>query len=222
MRKAIVAGATGLIGSQLLDILLAGEDYDEVMIIVRKKLNITHAKLTQLVIDFDELANHLSSITGEVIFSCLGTTKNKTPDTGTYYKIDHDYPLQLANMAKQNGIKQFHLVSAVGANPDSKTFYIRMKGETERDISALDLPSVYMYEPSMLTGRKQEKRFVEIFFEGLFKFINPLLNGKWKKYRSVSGATVARAMYDQSLKNEPGKWVVHFESGIPVKELKRP
>jgi uncharacterized protein YbjT (DUF2867 family) len=217
MRKAIIAGATGLIGSQLLDILLAGGDYDEVLIIVRKKLNIAHTKLTQLVIDFDALADHSSSISGDVIFSCLGTTKSKTPDTGTYYKIDHDYPLQLAKMALQNGIKQFHLVSAVGANPDSKTFYIRMKGETERDISALDLPSVFIYEPSMLTGRNKEKRFVEMFFEGLFTFINPLLNGKWKKYRSVSGATVAKAMYDQSLKNEPGKWVVHFEGGIPVK-----
>jgi uncharacterized protein YbjT (DUF2867 family) len=222
MRKAIIAGATGLIGSQLLDILLAGEAYDEVLVIVRKNLNIKHAKLTQLVTDFDDLVDHRSSITGDVIFSCLGTTKNKTPDTGTYYKIDHDYPLLLANMALQNGVKQFHLVSSVGANPDSKTFYIRMKGETERDISALDLPSIYLYEPSMLTGRKQEKRFAEMLFEGLFKFINPLLTGKWKKYRSVSGATVARAMYDQSLKNEPGKWVVHFEGGIPVKKMKRP
>jgi len=219
-KKAIITGATGMIGSELLDLLLAGNAYDEIMIIVRKKLNMTHKKLTQLVVDFDQLEHHESSITGDVIFSCLGTTKSKTPDSKTYYKIDHDYPLQLAKMAQKNGVKQFHIVSSVGANPNSGTFYIKLKGETERDISALDLQSVYMYEPSMLTGRKQGKRFAEMFFEGLFKIANPLLTGKWKKYRSVSGATVARTMYDQSLKDEPGKWVIHFEGGTPVKQMK--
>ncbi len=157
-----------------------------------------------------------SSITGDVVFSCLGTTQSKTPDRDIYYKIDHDYPVRLAKMAQQNGVKQFHLVSAVGANPNSGTFYVRMKGETERDVSALNIQSIYMYEPSMLTGRREEKRSVERMFEGLFKFLNPLLVGKWKKYRSVSGITVAKAMYDQSLHDEPGKWIVHFEGGIAV------
>jgi uncharacterized protein YbjT (DUF2867 family) len=219
--KAILTGATGLIGSQLLDILLAGDAYDEVLILVRKKLNVSNKKLTQLVIDFDQMENYRSSITGDAVFSCLGSTQKKTPDRAIYYKIDHDYPLRLAQMAQTNGIRQFHLVSSVGANPKSGTFYIKMKGETERDISALNIQSIYLYEPSMLTGRKEEKRLGEIFFEGLFKIINPLLNGKWKKYRSVSGAAVARAMYDQSLKNEPGKWIVQFENGIAVKKIFR-
>jgi uncharacterized protein YbjT (DUF2867 family) len=219
-KKAIVAGATGLIGSQLLDILLATDTYDEVLILARKKLDITHPKLTQLVIDFDQIESQSTSITGDAVFSCLGTTRNKTPDRNTYYRIDHDYPLRLAKLAKANGVKQFHLVSAIGANPNSGTFYIRLKGETERDISALNFYSSFMYEPSMLTGREHETRFGEVFFEGLFKIINHLLIGKWKKYRSVSGAAVARAMYEQSLKDEPGKWVVQFEDGIPVKKIK--
>ncbi len=217
-RKAIVAGATGLIGSQLLNILLDSGSYDEVLIIVRRKLDFSHIKLTQLVIEFDQIEGNQSSIKGDVLFSCLGTTKSKTPDPVTYYTIDHDYPLQLAKIAEKNGVKQFHLVSSVGANPNSKTFYIRMKGETERDILALKLESLFIYEPSMLTGRKEEKRLGEMFFEKLFKLLDPLLIGRWKKYRSVSGATVAREMYDQSLKNEPGHWVVHFESGIAVKK----
>ena len=95
-KKAIVAGATGLIGSQLLDILLATDTYDEVLILVRKKLDITHPKLTQLVFDFDQIEDHSQSITGDAVFSCLGTTRKKTPDRSTYYKIDHDYPLRLA------------------------------------------------------------------------------------------------------------------------------
>ena len=219
-KKAIVAGATGLIGGHLLDVLLATDTYDEVVILVRKKLDITHPKLTQLVLDFDQIENHSSSITGDAVFSCLGTTKNKTPDRNTYYRIDHDYPLLLAKMSKANGVKQFHLVSSIGANPDSGTFYIKLKGETERDIRALNFYSSFMYEPSMLTGREYETRYGEVFFEGLFKIVNHLLIGKWKKYRSVSGAAVARAMYDQSLKDEPGQWIVQFEDAIPVKKIK--
>ncbi|HEX3767078.1 MAG TPA: NAD(P)H-binding protein [Puia sp.] len=219
-RKAIVVGATGLIGSQLLDILLAVDTYDEVLILVRKKQDITDPKLTQLVIDFDQIENYSSSITGDAVFSCLGTTKSQTPDRNTYYRIDHDYPLRLAKLAHANGVKQFHLVSAIGANPNSGTFYIRLKGETERDISALNFYSSFMYEPSMLTGREHETRFGEVFFEGLFKIVNHLLIGNWKKYRSVSGAAVARAMYEQSLKDEPGQWIVQFEDGVPVKKIK--
>ncbi|HCL82465.1 MAG TPA: nucleoside-diphosphate sugar epimerase [Chitinophagaceae bacterium] len=219
-KKAIVAGATGLIGSQLMDILLSSDIYDEVLILVRKKLDITHPKLTRLVVDFDQIENHSLSITGDAVFSCLGTTRKKTPDRNTYYKIDHDYPLRLAKLAKANGVKQFHLVSSIGANPNSGTFYIKLKGETERDISALNFYSSFMYEPSMLTGREYETRFGEVFFEELFKILNHLLIGKWKKYHSVSGAAVAKAMYDQSLRDEPGKWIVQFEEGIAVKKIK--
>ncbi len=219
-KKAIVAGATGLIGGHLLEILLEADTYDEVLILVRKIIDFSHPKLTQLVIDFDQIESHSAAITGDAVFSCLGTTKNKTPDRNTYYRIDHDYPLRLAKMAQANGVKQFHLVSSIGANPNSGTFYIKLKGETERDISALNFYSSFMYEPSMLTGREYETRFGEVFFEELFKIANHLLIGRWKKYRSISGAAVARAMYEQSLKDEPGKWVVQFESGIAVKKIK--
>ena len=219
-KKAIVAGASGLIGGHLLEILLEADTYNEVLILVRKKIDFTHPKLTQLITDFDQIENHSPSITGDAVFSCLGTTRSKTPDRNEYYRIDHDYPLRLAKMAKANGVKQFHLVSSIGANPNSGTFYIRLKGETERDISALNFYSSFMYEPSMLTGREYETRYGEVFFEGLFKVVNHLLIGNWKKYRSVSGAAVAGAMYDQSLKDEPGQWIVQFESGIAVKKIK--
>jgi uncharacterized protein YbjT (DUF2867 family) len=219
-KKAVLVGASGLIGGHLLEILLDADTYDEVLILVRKKIHFTHPKLTQLVTDFDQMESHSSSITGDVVFSCLGTTRNKTPDRKLYYKIDHDFPLRLAMMALGNGVKQFHLVSSIGANPDSGTFYIRLKGETERDISALNFYSSFMYEPSMLTGREYETRFGEVFFEELFKIVNHLLIGRWKKYRSISGEAVAKAMYEQSLKDEPGKWVIQFESGIPVKKVK--
>jgi uncharacterized protein YbjT (DUF2867 family) len=219
-KKAIVVGASGLIGGHLLDILIDADAYDEVLILVRKQVDYPHKKLTQLVIDFDQIENYSAYITGDAVFSCLGTTRNKTPNRKKYYKIDHDYPLRLAQMAKANGVKQFHLVSSIGANPNSGTFYIRLKGETERDISALNFYSSFMYEPSMLTGREYETRYGEVFFEELFKFVNLFLIGKLKKYRSVSAEAVAKAMYEQSLKDEPGKWIIQFEDGVAVKKAK--
>jgi uncharacterized protein YbjT (DUF2867 family) len=219
-KKAVLIGASGLVGGHLLDILLDADDFSEVLILVRKKVDFTHPKLTQLVIDFDQIESHALSITGDAVFSCLGTTRRKTPDRNTYFKIDHDYPLRLAKLALQNGVKQFHLVSSIGANPNSNTFYLKLKGEIERDISALNFHSIFLYEPSMLTGREYETRFGEVFFELLFKMVNLLLIGPWKKYRSVAGEAVAKAMYELSKKDDPGKWIVRFENGVAVKKMK--
>src|SRR4051812_14212090 len=126
-KKAIIAGASGLIGSNLLQILLAENGYDQVLIIVRKEMPINHPKLKQLVVDFDKLDDHAAEITGDVIFCCLGTTKALTPDTVMYRKIDHDYPVKLAEIGLKNGVQQFHLVSAIGANAQSSTFYLKLK-----------------------------------------------------------------------------------------------
>jgi uncharacterized protein YbjT (DUF2867 family) len=212
-RKAIIAGASGLIGTELLKIILQEPGYDFVITLTRRKMDMVHPKLIQLITDFDRLSDFKEQIAGDAIFSCLGTTNQITPDKKRYYRIDHDYPLQLGRIAEENGIPQFHLVSSIGANPASKNFYTRMKGETERDIGLLKIPAVYFYEPSLLKGRQHAKRPGEIFFEGLFKIVDPLLLGKWKKYRTVEAATVARAMYEQSLVTEPGKYIVQFFGG---------
>jgi uncharacterized protein YbjT (DUF2867 family) len=110
----------------------------------------------------------------------------------------------------KNGIRQFHLVSAIGANPNASNFYSRMKGETNRDISQLDIHALYIYEPSMLTGNRKEKRAGEIFAAAVMKLINPLFFGSWKKYRSIPAAEVARVMFEQSVHDVPGKWLVRF------------
>ncbi|HEY8733476.1 MAG TPA: hypothetical protein VIL90_02855, partial [Puia sp.] len=144
--------------AELLKILLEDQTYDEILVIARKKTGIEHRKLSQLVIDFDHLNEFETSITGEVFFCCLGSTRKKTPDKALYYKIDHDYPLTLAKISLINGISQFHLVSAISANPLSSNFYSKMKGETSRDISQLNIRSLYVYEPSLITGKRKEKR----------------------------------------------------------------
>lgn len=206
-KKAIIVGASGLIGNELLNIVLQSTEYQEVLILARKEIAVNAPKLVQLVVDFDDLDKFAGSINGHVLFSCLGTTKAKTPDESIYRKIDHDYPVQLAQIAHRNKMKQYHLVSSIGADVHSSVFYTRLKGETERDIEQVGIPTLHIYQPSFLEGRKKGERALENFLNGLMKVINPLLIGSLKKYRSIPAATVAMAMFKQSLKNEAGIFV---------------
>jgi uncharacterized protein YbjT (DUF2867 family) len=205
--KAIIAGASGLIGSNLLDILLQKPGYDEVLVLARKELGVKHKKLVQLVIDFEKLDEHIAAITGHAVFCCLGSTRKKTPDLADYRKIDHDYPLKLAQLAKQNGVEQYHLVSAIGANSKSSNFYTKMKGETEIDIQNVGLKCLHIYEPSLITGDRKEYRPTEHIATVLMKIIDPLLIGGLKKYRSIPAETVALAMFNESLKNAEGVFI---------------
>lgn len=206
-KKAVIVGASGLIGNDLLNFILQSYEYQSVLILVRKKIAISSPKLVQLVVDFDELDKWADLINGHVLFSCLGTTKAKTPDINEYHKIDHDYPVKLAQIAHENKMKQFHLVSSIGADVNSSVFYTRLKGETERDIEYIGIPTLHIYRPSFLEGRKKGERFMENFLNGLMKVFNPLLIGSLKKYRSIPAATVAMAMFKQSLKNEAGIFI---------------
>jgi uncharacterized protein YbjT (DUF2867 family) len=214
--KAIIAGSTGLIGSELLQILLRESFYDEVLILVRKKIDIEHKKLTQLEVNYDQLDTYADAFTGHALFSCLGTTNAKTPDKVVYRRIDHDYPVQLAQLALKNGVEQYHLISSIGANVDSSFFYTKTKGETEADIEKLGLPSLHIYRPSMLTGDRKEKRAMEKTLIAFYKVIDPLLFGSWKKYRSISGQTVAMAMYKQSIQNTTGTFIYESDK---IKQL---
>jgi len=205
--KAIILGASGLVGGNLLHILLDSAEYDEVLVLLRKELPVKHKKLVQLIVNFDELDKYAGSITGHAVFCCLGTTRSKTPDMVQYRKIDHDYPLQVAQLAHKNGIKHYHLVSAIGANAKSSNFYLKMKGETEDDLQKVGLDTLHIYQPSLLVGDRKEPRLAERFFAGLMKLINPLMMGGLKKYRSIRSTTVAHAMYKKSLEAESGTYI---------------
>jgi uncharacterized protein YbjT (DUF2867 family) len=206
-KKAIIVGASGLIGSKLLPILLQREEYDSVLLLVRKKLQINHEKLTQQLVDFDSLTQYTDLLTGHALFCCLGSTKRKTPNLSDYRKVDHDYPLELAKIAGKNGIAQYHLVSSIGASAASSNFYTKMKGETEDDIIKAGLNCLHIYRPSMLSGKRNETRLMEVLINGLMKVINPLLIGGLKKYRSIPAQTVAIAMFKQSLINKTGVFI---------------
>jgi len=205
--KAIIIGATGLIGSTLLDILLKEPEYTEVFVLVRKEIAIKHKKLTQIVVDFDKLDDYADVITGHAIFCCLGTTRKNTPDKNTYRKIDHDYPVKIAQIGAQNGVEQFHIVTALGADPNSSIAYPKLKGETEEDVKKSGIKNIFIYQPSMITGDRKENRPLEKVITVIMRAIDPLLIGRLKKYRSIPAKTIASAMFKQSLTNNEGIFV---------------
>lgn len=216
--KAILIGATGLIGHNLLTKLLANENYKEVVAISRKKLNLNHPKLIEIIINFDELSNYASEITGDVVFCCIGTTIKKTPDLSVYRKIDYQYPLDVANIAFANGAKYYHLVSAMEADVKSRLFYSRTKGEVERDLQKIPFQAIHIYRPALLDGDRKGERATENIMIGLFRLINPILIGPLKKYRSIKIEKVADAMLKKANANEHG---IHIYESDQIAEISK-
>ena len=205
--KAIIVGASGAIGNSLLKQLLADATYSEVLVLVRKDLGIQHPKLKQLILNFDNINKYAAEITGDVVFSCLGTTKSQTPDEVEYKKIDYQYPLDVAWIAQTNGAKSYHLISSIGADQNSSTFYTRTKGEVERDLKAVPFESIHIYRPSLLEGERKQKRTLEKISIAVMHLMNPLLFGRLKKYRSIKVETVARAMIKNATTTAKGVFV---------------
>jgi uncharacterized protein YbjT (DUF2867 family) len=214
-KKAILAGASGAIGSSLLQQLLDSNDYSEVLVLARKNLDIQHPKLKQVILDFSELGKYAAEITGDVVFCCLGTTKSQTPDQQEYRKIDYQYPLDLAAIALGNGAQSYHLVSSIGANKDSSVFYTRTKGEVEHDLKAIPFKTIHIYQPSMLVADRHGKRAAEGIGKVIMQIANPFLFGALKKYRSIKVAVVAKAMLKKSLEDTKGIFI-HESDQIQV------
>lgn len=206
-KRAILVGGSGSIGSSLLLQLLASKQYASVLVLARRELRLQHPKLKQLTIDFHQLNNYASEIKGDAVFCCLGTTKSQTPELQAYREVDYQYPIDVAWIAQTNGVESFHLVSSMGANKNSKAFYLRTKGELERDLKAIPFKSLHIYRPFLLDGPRQRKRILESFLNALMYLINPFLIGALKRFRSIKVETVAAAMIKQSLTDEKGIFI---------------
>ena len=209
MKRAIVFGSSGFVGSHLLRELLNSSDYGQVTAVARKSLNITHPKLRTLIGDYNSLASVKSEIAADEVFIALGTTRANSPEKAEYYQVDHDYPILAARIAIEQGAKSVFLVTAVGANPNSKFFYVRTKGETERDIIALNFEHAHIFRPSMIIGKRKERR--SLLEEALMKFwsaLNPLLKWKGDKYKGITGEDIAKAMI-KSAKNQTEKLKIY-------------
>jgi uncharacterized protein YbjT (DUF2867 family) len=147
-----------------------------------------------LVGDYNSLESLRDKLVADDVFIALGTTKARTPDPKEYYQIDHDYPVLAAKIAKNNGASAVHLVSAIGADAKSSLFYVKTKGEVERDLLALGYPRTNIFQPSMLLGPRAEKRFAEQVFKSVWPVIDALLVGPLSQYRGIASDDVAEAM----------------------------
>ena len=202
MKTALLLGATGLVGSQLLEQLLRDERYAKVIALTRRALNQQHPKLRQEIIDFDQ--PDPAKIQGDDLFCALGTTLRKAGSKEAQYRIDCTYPLEIGKIAKANGVQQYLLVSSLGADANTSNFYLKTKGELEEKLAALEFKTFVSARPSLLLGNRSEFRMGEkigIVLAQALAFLIP------KKYRGIQAAQVAKALI--AIANQ-GRSGVHF------------
>ena len=215
MKTALILGSTGLIGSLLLDKLLNHSSYSKVITIVRKPQQFNHPKLVEIITDFNSeiKLNEIEKI--DSIFSCLGTTRKKTPDLVVYHKIEVDIPNQFAKLGNQKGLTKFHYISAVGANASSSNFYLKMKGEAEKTLENNGLKQLFLYRPSLLIGNRAEYRLTENISAKIFPLINFFLRGNLSKYKSIEAEKIAQSLIDNDLNLTSNKvYILHYNEII--------
>jgi uncharacterized protein YbjT (DUF2867 family) len=193
-KTILIAGASGLIGNELLHLCLDDNFFSEVKILVRKPLPIQHKKLLQIPVDFDTLNIDTPNTDADYYCCTLGTTIKKAGSKEAFKKVDYEYPLTLAKIAEKHHAEKFLIVTALGANKHSNVFYSKTKGEIEYQLQKLNLPQLYIFQPSLLVGNRSENRPAEKLAIGAFSLINPLFMGPFKKYRSINVKAVATAM----------------------------
>lgn len=206
-KTALVLGATGLIGNLLTHRLVDSPLYASVKVLVRKSLPWQHPRLQEVLFDFDHPNGLLTQASD--IFCCLGTTIKKAGSKNAFRAVDYQYPLDIARLGLANGATQFAIVTAAGADPGSAFFYNRVKGEVERDLMALNYPTLLVFRPSLLLGDRTETRLGERVAEGAMRLFGPLIPAK---YRGINAAKVANAMLTTTQEGLAGTHV--FESDV--------
>jgi uncharacterized protein YbjT (DUF2867 family) len=208
-RTALIAGASGLVGGECLQRLLASGAYAQVVVLTRRSLGAAarHPKLREIVVDFSRLDSLEAGLRADHVFCALGTTIRKAGSREKFREVDFGYPRRLAQLTLAGGARHFSLVSALGASSASGVFYSRVKGELEDALRGMGWPSLCLLRPSVIAGNRRESRPVERLSEMLLRF-GPA------KYRPVAAGEIAAAMIATALLEPPGVTVLE-SSEIP-------
>jgi uncharacterized protein YbjT (DUF2867 family) len=206
-KTALIVGSSGLVGSELLQLLLQGEEYERITALVRTPLNFSDPKLTEVIIDFDKLKDYQDYFHVDDVFSCLGTTIKKAKTKEVMKKIDVDYSLNVAKLASKCGAKSFSIISSMSASPNSFFWYSRMKGKLEEELRQIPFHTTSIFRPSLLLGNRQEFRFLENLSGKMLKSLSFLFIGPLQKYKAIEAKIVAKGMYNIAQ---------HYKKGIAV------
>ncbi len=193
-KTALLAGATGLIGSQLLPLLLASERYAKVLVVGRRPVPVQHPKLVQVVTELDTLEDVRLQLIADDVYCCLGTTIGQAGSQEAFYAVDYLAVVKLAALTAGNFASQFLVVSSLGASAGSRIFYSRTKGEMEATVQQTPFRAIHIFRPSLLLGARARPRLGERVSAVVLGLLRPLLRGPLAKYRPVPAAEVAAAM----------------------------
>ena len=194
MKTALLFGASGLVGSHVLNQLISNNNYSKIKLFVRSSINMSDPKIEIIQTDFNNLENHREDIKGDDCFFCIGTTKKNSPDKNEYKRVELEVPKQIAQIAKSNLVNSFVFISSGYADPKSSGDYLKFKGEVEEELKRLNFPKLGIMRPSFLLGDRKEKRIGEKIGIFVFKLLSPLFVGPLKKMKPIHSATVAKSM----------------------------
>jgi uncharacterized protein YbjT (DUF2867 family) len=212
VKTALIIGSTGLIGSHLLELLLESNEYEKVITFVKRDSGIRHAKLKQYIINFEKPETYHALVVGDDFFCTIGTTIKNAGSKDAFRKVDFEYPKEFATIALQKNVKQFLLISSLGADANSGNFYLKTKGEIQDFLKECNFESVTVLQLSLLLGNRKEFRLGEkigAFFMKLFSFI---FIGSIKKYKPIQAEDVAKAMFNIAQKNDKGFHILESDT----------
>jgi uncharacterized protein YbjT (DUF2867 family) len=207
MKTAIIIGSTGMIGTQLLDLLLQSDDYSQVISLIRRGSGITHPKLKEYVVDFDEPENWKKHVKGDVLFSCMGTTLASAKSKENQFKVDYTYQFQVAKVAAKNDVAEYVLISSAGANEKSSNFYLQMKGKLDNDVKKLSVKKTYILRPGQLYGVRYASRLGEKIGLKVMFTINRI--GLFRKFKPIHSRELAQAMINVTKKNQSSTYTLN-------------
>jgi len=193
--NALIAGSTGLVGKEMLALLSSNRYYDEIHLPVRTKTGHEKPGIHHHLVDFSNLDSFDPGKPIRDVYICLGTTQKKAGGKTGFFKVDHDYVLNLAKWARKHGAERVCLISSIGANPGSGSFYLKTKGKIEQELINLGFGHLCIVRPSLLLGKRDEYRWAEALAAKIYPVFTFLLVGKLRKYRSVKAEKVAGAMF---------------------------
>jgi uncharacterized protein YbjT (DUF2867 family) len=214
--KAIIFGSTGLIGANILKLLNSSNEFTSITSFVRKRSDITPTKVKEIVTDFQNIEEFKDEFACDVCFISLGTTIKQAGSQEKFKEVDYTLVFNIATLCKNMDVKSVLVVSSLGADPNSSVFYSRIKGEMERDVSKMELNSLYFFRPSLLLGDRKDFRIGEKVGEVISGTFSFFFVGGLKKYKPISAEIVAKAMLRISLLFKTG---IHFFESDEISDL---